>query len=343
MTREEFVKLRQKDWDRFEALLSFAEGKRTPQWSGEDVSEFSALFRAICYDLSLVRSRDFGLALSRYLNNLATRGHNTFYRTPPGSFQSVVRFFSHHFPWLLRKHIGYFWLSLALFVLPGLVAGILLATNPDLGARLFSEDQLAAYQEMHSGRISGTDVETANGTGNGDASAPLFMTSFYIQNNIGIAFKCFASGALLGIGTVCHLVQNSLAIGGITGYLVARGNAWPFFTFVISHGSFELTAIVVAGAAGLVLGRSMIHPGGMTRRDSLKVRGRVAVKLALGAGGMLAIAAVIEGFWSPSPAPRPAKFIVGTILWIIVIAYLSLAGRGYDPAHDVEVGGVDAA
>lgn len=315
MTREEFVRQRQADWDRFEALLSFAEGKRTPKWTGEDVSEFSSLFRAICYDLALVRSRDFGLALNRYLNSLVARGHNTFYRAPPGSVRKLLRFFVQEFPWLLRRNQAYFWVALALFVLPGLVAGVLLATQPELGPRLFSEASLENYKQMHSG---------------GDREQlPLFMTSFYIWNNVGIAFRCFASGVLLGIGTVCHLVYNSIAIGGITGYMVAVGNSGPFFTFVISHGSFELTAIVVAGAAGLVLGRAIVHPGEMTRGESLRVRGLVAVKLALGAGGMLAMAAVIEGFWSPSPAPGVLKFIVGTILWIIVIAYLTIAGREY--------------
>jgi uncharacterized membrane protein SpoIIM required for sporulation len=331
MTRDEFVKQRQEDWDRFEALLSFAEGKRTPRWNGDDISEFSSLFRAISYDLSLARSRDFGLSLNRYLNSLVGRGHNTFYRGQPGSFRKAVRLFTHEFPWLLRKNIGYFWVSLALFILPGLIAGILLATSPEIGTRLFSQDQLDSYDAMYNGSMESGDT-------------PLYMTSFYIQHNIGIAFKCFASGVLLGIGTVCHLVFNSIALGGITGFMVAQGNSRAFFTFVVSHGSFELTAIVVAGAAGLMMGRSIVHPGSLTRYESIKTRGLTAVKIALGAGGMLAMAAVIEGFWSPSPAPGAAKFLVGGFLWTIVVLYLALAGRDFEPDSDSEIGAViDAA
>ncbi len=332
MTREEFVRQRQADWDRFAALLARAEGRRTPRWSGEEVSEFSGLFRAICYDLSLVRSRDFGLSLSRYLNSLAARGHATFYRGQPGSMARLVRFFVSEFPWLLRANIRYFWVALALFVIPGLVAGLLLAAEPDLGTRLFSEAQLEQYRQMHSGD-RGASAEDGERTAPG--AAPLFMTSYYIQHNIGIAFKCFASGILFGLGTVCHLVFNSIAIGGITGYMVAVGNEKPFFTFVISHGSFELTAIVIAGAAGLILGHSIVHPGRLTRRESLRRRGRVAVKLAIGAGGMLALAAVVEGFWSPSPVPGAAKIVVGTCLWLLVAAFLLFAGRGFEP-DDVE-------
>lgn len=350
MTREEFVRARQDDWNRFEALLSFTEGKRSPKWSGEDVSEFSSLFRAICYDLSLARSRDFGLTLNRYLNNLVGRGHNAFYHAPPGAFRQLIRFFTHEFPWLLRKHAGYFWVALALFVLPGLATGILLANKPELGNRLFTQELMAQYKKMHSGGAGsavpdyeGGDTETRPSTEveylqPDRESQSWAMTGLYIHNNIGIAFKCFASGALLGLGSMCFLVYNSLFLGGITGYLVAVGNAKPFFTFAISHGSFELTAIVVAGAAGLVLGRGIVHPGQYTRRESFRRRGLIAVKLALGAGGMLAVAALIEGFWSPSQAPSVLKICVGVVLWFMVIGYLWLAGRDYDPLENVAEG-----
>lgn len=349
MTREEFVRQRQEDWARFEALLSFAEDKRqtrfrirgpisillslfsmfsatrsVPNWTGEDLSEFSSLFRAICYDLSLARSRDFGLGLNRYLNNLVARGHNAFYRGQPGSFGRMFRFFLEEFPWLLRQNIRYFWVALSLFVLPGLIAGLLLYLKPELGSRLFTEEMMQQFADMHSGETR-KDHPSA------------YMTSMYIFNNVGIAFRCFASGALCGIGTVCTLVFNSLFIGGVTGYLVALGKGHPFFTFAISHGSFELTAIVVAGAAGLILGHAIVHPGSLTRAESVRVRGRVAVKLALGAGGMLAVAAFIEGFWSPSPIPGALKYFVGTILWIVVFCYLAFAGRRYDPTEFSQV------
>lgn len=341
MTREEFILQRQDDWDRFEALLTFAEGKRVPQWSGEDTSEFSSLFRAICHDLALVRSRDFGLALNRYLNSLVVRGHTAFYKSPPGSLRKVLRLVLEEFPWLLRQNIRYFWVALALFVLPGLAAGILLANQPELATRLFPQQQLEMYADMHAGGRPGFEPgQPREGDEEGSRMQvstepmPVAMTGFYVQHNVGIAFKCFAGGALLGIGSICHLVFNSIAIGGITGYMVAVGNSKPFFTFVVSHGSFELTAIVIAGAAGLIIGRSIVHPGEMTRTESMKVRGLVALKLALGAGVMLCVAAVIEGFWSPSPAPSIMKFIIGGVLWTSVIVFLALAGRDFQPDAD---------
>jgi uncharacterized membrane protein SpoIIM required for sporulation len=96
---------------------------------------------------------------------------------------------------------------------------------------------------------------------------------------------------------------------------------------VVSHSSFELTAIVVAGAAGLVLGHAILAPGSASRAQALRERGRVAVEIALGAAAMLFVAAMIEGFWSAQPLPPGVKYLVASLLWIVVFAYLGLAGR----------------
>ena len=108
---------------------------------------------------------------------------------------------------------------------------------------------------------------------------------------------------------------------------MARGHSGRFFEFVIGHGSFELTAIVVSGAAGLILGHAIVHPGVHSRWDALRVRGLVAVQIALGAALMLAVAAMIEGYWSPSQVGGSVKYAVGSVLWLVVILYLGLAGR----------------
>jgi uncharacterized membrane protein SpoIIM required for sporulation len=105
------------------------------------------------------------------------------------------------------------------------------------------------------------------------------------------------------------------------------GHGERFLSFIVSHGSFELTAIAVAGAGGLVIGDSLLHPGQSRLSDSVLRRGQVAVKLAGGAAVMLVIAAMIEGFWSPSAIPASIKYTVGTILWLMVAIYLAFAGR----------------
>src|SRR5690606_3247994 len=101
-----------------------------------------------------------------------------------------------------------------------------------------------------------------------------------------------------------------------------------FFTFVIGHGSFELTAIVIAGAAGLKLGYNLLNPGNRSRLDALKQAGKVAIRLIYGVIIMLVIAAFIEAFWSSNNILLPwQKYLAGTALWLVVIAYLTLSGR----------------
>ena len=222
------------------------------------------------------------------------------------------------FPRLLRANVAYFWLALALFVIPGAVSGTVVALDPSQVGRIMPGQYQAQFEDMYSQSIG----ENSSGSDEGRAA----MAGFYVHNNVGIAFKCFALGSFAGIGTMVVLVYNSIFLGTITGFLVGRGHSHNFFEFVVGHGSFELTAIVISGAAGLVLGHAMVHPGKQTRRDALREHGLVSVKLALGAGVMLGLAAIIEAFWSPSGASFSIKMVVGAALWIIVVLYLSRAG-----------------
>ncbi len=329
MTRARFLKERKESWRRFEVLLSKFERLRLRKLEGAEVSEFSSLFRAVCYDLATVRSRDWGRELENFLNDLVLRGHNLFYRSPPGRPRQVVHFFTHGFPRLLRANSRYFWVALILFVVPGLISGWIVHDDPSLTGRILSSEQQEMMDRMYSESREGKESHGAES----------FMAGFYIYNNVGIAFRAFATGIFFGIGTVFFLVYNSIALGTITGFLIARGRSEAFFSFVISHGSFELTAIVIAGAAGLILGHSLIHPGRLTRAESLKQRRGVAIRLAAGAGAMLCVAAFVEAFWSPSGLPNEVKYTVGSGMWIAVIGYLLLAGRSGRPADGELPGG----
>lgn len=315
MTKARFLAEREPEWRKFEALLVRSENRRLSKLTGEDVSDFSRLFRQTCSDLATVRSRDWGMDLERYLNNLVTRGHNGFYRSPPGRAQAVIRFLTQTFPVRFRENLGYFLVALILFTVPGGIAGTLIYQDPSQASRFLPNEALARFDQMYAER---------EGTSGGWQAA---MAGFYVKNNVGIAFRCFATGVLFGLGTVYFLIYNSLFIGAIAGYITSQGHASRFYSFTISHGSFELTAIVIAGAAGLILGHGLLHPGPYRRRDAILIRGRVSLELAAGAGCMLLIAAVIEAFWSPSSAPNVAKYIVGSFFWILVALYLGFAGR----------------
>jgi uncharacterized membrane protein SpoIIM required for sporulation len=315
MNKQSFLRERGPSWKRFELLLGRAEAFGKPRLSSEEVSEFSELFRALCYDLAQVRSRDWSSSLERYLNDLVIRGHGAFYGGRPHPRGQALSFLASGFPRRLRENQSFFWVSFALFAIPMIVSWVLVAREPSLAHRVLPGTVLYTMDEMYS-----RDFEEGERQ---DAA----MAGFYVRHNTSIAFQCFALGFFLGIGTIYVLLSNGIQLGTVAGYVIAQGHGERFLGFVCGHSSFELLAIVISGAAGLILGHAILAPGQLSRGEALKQRGRAALELALGAAMMLFVAAMIEGFWSAQRLPLGIKSLAAAILWIVVIVYLGLAGR----------------
>jgi uncharacterized membrane protein SpoIIM required for sporulation len=153
------------------------------------------------------------------------------------------------------------------------------------------------------------------------------VSSAIMTNNVQVAFLAAAGGILAGIGTVVLLVFNGVSIGSVLGLYHAHGAGILIWTFVMPHGVIELTAIVVAGAAGLVLGRVIISPGRRTRGRALREDGRECLALVAGAGVLLIVAGLVEGFVSPAQVPAPFKWAFAALVAACLFLYLSLAGR----------------
>lgn len=330
MNKRQFVARREAEWKAFEALLDRFHKRDRSQWDEDHEGQFSRRMREVCHDLSLVQSRGWGRSLTSYLNDLVTRGHNTFYRAPPARLRGLRDFVVTGFPRVFRRNLWYFITSCLLFFGPLAVTWVLVQREPDLARRVVPIEQLELAAESYESapNAAGSSWRKTKD----DSGQRLIMAGFYTQHNISIAFDCFGRGILLGIGTAYTLLYNGIAIGAIAGYLVGTGRHSKFLTFVISHGAFELVAIAIAGGAGLVLGHALLHPGRRSRLEALAERGREAIQLAAGAGGMLLIAAMIEAFWSPADIPDVLKVMVGILLWILVAVYLSLSGRWEDRA-----------
>lgn len=154
------------------------------------------------------------------------------------------------------------------------------------------------------------------------------MFGFYVNNNIGLALRTFAWGLAFGIGSLFMLGSNGLYIGAVAGHLTQIGYGTPFWSFVSGHSSLELTAIAIAGAAGLLLAKALLAPGRRSRVLALRENAREGVLLIGGAALMLLMAAMVEAFWSSrSMVPETVKYAVGVAGWLLVAAYLGLAGR----------------
>ena len=230
------------------------------------------------------------------------------------------------FPRALRRNQVYFWVALLAFLLPGLIIGIGCFRSPDLIYSILDEQQVATMESMYdpANRQPGRAPERGSET-------DFVMFGYYIMNNIGIGFRTFAGGMLLGLGSLVILLFNGLVLGGVAGHLSRLGYNETFWPFVSGHGAFELTAIVICGAAGLMLGHAILAPGQRTRLMALKQRAGEALLLVMGAALMLLIAAFIEAFWSSTLLAPAIKYTMAGLLWGVVVFYLGWMGRTRGP------------
>lgn len=327
MRQEDFVRRHQAEWNALELWLDMRghSASRARQsrrgWQGLADDELPARYRRLCQQLALARRRGYSAVVTDRLKALMHRGHDVLYRTPPPRWRRVAEFLLAGFPRLVRAERGCMLASLALFALPLVAVFAAIQWVPDVSGSLFDPAQLASYESMYDpddparklGRDSGTDVA---------------MFGHYVWNNVSIGFRTFAGGLLAGIGSIVVLITNGIMIGGVAGHLQAVGHGDPFWRFVAGHSAPELTAIVIAGGAGLRLGLSLVAPGQRRRIDALVDGGRRGALLCLGVLAMLVFAAFVEAFWS-SIAWMPAwiKYSVGGALWTLTIAWLLLGGR----------------
>jgi uncharacterized membrane protein SpoIIM required for sporulation len=315
-SQDAFVASRSPAWKELDRLL--LGGDSLHRLDGATISRVAALYRALCTDLMRCRAARFTPDLAAYLDGLAGRAHAALYGARPFRVPGVVDFFARDFPRALRDNWRPFAVACALFFLP-FVVGIV----GSLASEEFSTKVMPA--QMLEGMAHGYSKGFAEGR---DAGTDTGMAGFYVHNNVGIAFRCFATGILFGAGSLFFLLYNGLVTGTAVGYVMNAGYGGNIWTFMCGHAPFELTAIVVAGGAGLQMGYALVDTGGLTRLGSLRRVAPDITRQILGAAAMLLIAALIEGFWSPSSLPSPVKWSASGVFSLLVILYLALAGRG---------------
>jgi uncharacterized membrane protein SpoIIM required for sporulation len=162
------------------------------------------------------------------------------------------------------------------------------------------------------------------------------MTGFYIQHNAGIGLRCFAWGIFLGLGSLKEMLFEGIVLGTVFGHMAVGPHASNFFTFVTAHSSFELSAIVLSGAAGLRMGWGLVDTQGQSRIDSLRREAANALPAVCAGVVLFVLAALVEGYVSASSLPYWAKAAVAVLSAALIIAYLALGGRGAD--HDADGG-----
>jgi uncharacterized membrane protein SpoIIM required for sporulation len=319
-----FEQLYQEEWDELELLLDRALGKSgRGDKTGEPLAgaRVAALYRRACEHLSLARARSYPAYMIDRLERLTGRAHQLIYRRRDLGLVRLKQLALADFPRAVRAHRRYVAVAAATLLLPTVIIGILVYFRPELILSVVSPDRAAQFQEMYSPAADSIGRTRT-------AATDWMMFGFYIRNNISVAFQCFAGGLFAGLGSLFFLAYNGAFSGALAGYITERGLSSTFYSFVVTHSAFELTAVVLSGAAGLRIGHALLAPGRLTRGESLVRATRDAMVIVYGVTAMLVVAAAIEAFWSSASwLPHAVKYSVAAACWAGVLGYLSLQGR----------------
>ena len=260
-------------------------------------------------DLAEARARNADPDRVRALESLVLRGHAMLYAPQPTPLMQGWRGILLAFPAAVRGA----WRPIALATIATLAGGLWgyaeVARDPASAAVL-----LAGGWE-HNAEESFQDNPDNHG-GNPVRGV------FYFTHNASVALNVFALGATAGVGTVLMLIYNGIILGATFAVVGSLHTTRGLLAFILPHSGVELTAIIIAAAAGLRLADGMLRPGWRTRREAFTLAARAALPLALGAASLLIIAGLVEGWVSPMAWPLAAKAAFGGSLDVLLAIYL---------------------
>jgi uncharacterized membrane protein SpoIIM required for sporulation len=321
----EFVRERKGEWQQLERIARIFRPGSASGLSREELWEMGRLYIAAVSDLSILKSTEFGLDRQNphilYLNGLVVRVHGMIYRKRSFSWTSLREFFLCNFPDTFRRNLAYFAISASILISFGVIGFLLALNKPGFIEILVPEHIISSVER---GKVWFSDIYTV---------APM-ESSLLMTHNISVTFLIVASGITFGVASVYLLALNGLLIGTVAALCFKHNLSLKFWSFVLPHGSLEISAILIAGTAALIMGHAMIDPGPYTRMDYLSVRSKDAGKLALGCVPMLVMAGVIEAFLSPSPLPALLKILFASVSFTALMVFLFRSGTAFQNSQE---------
>lgn len=318
---------REGDWQRLEAIVREMEKGRLRKVSDEDLLALPGLYRTVASSLSIARETSLDAATLAYLEALVQRAWFVVYG-PRSSLWS----------WL-RSFLGGGWsasvraigldvaISLAVMVIGTLVGWMLVAHDTEWYYALVSGD-------LAGERVPGATTEVLRGTlfGNTEKQGLEIFAAFLFSHNAQISILAFALGFAFGVPSLMLMVQNTAMLGAMLWLYHGAGLTMDFVAWIAVHGTTELFAILLAGASGLHIGRSMAFPGNRSVLQAAAEAGRRSAQVMAGVVIMLVIAGMLEAFARQLVDNTPGRLIIGGFMlsfWIAYFYALRPAGRRF--------------
>jgi uncharacterized membrane protein SpoIIM required for sporulation len=318
-----FVLAHRPTWDRLEALV-----KRRRRLTGAEVDELVDLYQRVSTHLSMVRSASTDSVLVGRLSGLVARARSAVTGAHAPLWSEFIRFWAVSFP-VVAYRSWRWWLGTAIaFFFVTVVIAVWISGNPEVQSALRTPSEI---DELVNNDFASYYRENPAGS---------FALQVWVNNSL-VTAQCIGFAILLGIPIPLILFQNAANLGVIAGFMFDAGKADIFLGLLTPHGLIELTAVFLAGAAGMRLGWSVVSPGNRPRGQVLAEQGRAVVAVAIGLAGVLLVAGLIEALVTPSPLPTVVRIGIGVAAEIAFLAYIFHFGR--KAARAGETGDVDDA
>ncbi|WEK19092.1 MAG: stage II sporulation protein M [Candidatus Pedobacter colombiensis] len=302
-----FVKQNSGKWKSYEQLKT------------NNPDEVAERFIDITNDLAYAKTFYPKSKTTAYLNGLASVLHQSIYKNKKEDTNRFLTFWKYELPVLFYTYRRQLLYSFIFFVISGAI-GVLSAKYDHAFVRLIMGD----------GYVNMTNENIAKGDPFGvyKHQGPVSMFLSIAANNTYVSLILFISGIFLGIGPVFMLLKNGVMLGAFEYYFFSKGLGAASVLVIWIHGTLEISAIIIAGAAGLVLGHGLLFPRTYTRLQAFRNSAKDGTKIALGIVPIILIAAFFEGFitrYTHMPLWLSISILGGSLLFIIwyVIIYPS--------------------
>jgi uncharacterized membrane protein SpoIIM required for sporulation len=270
-----FVKQNAEKWTHFE------------QSATNNPDEIAERFIKITDDLAYAKTFYPKSKTTEYLNGLASKLHQSIYKNKSEKSNRFITFWKLELPLLFKQYEKQLLYSFIFFVVFCLI-GVISAKYDENFLKLILGPN---YVDMTNENIAKGDPFGVYKKEN-----EFLMFLFIAPHNIFVAFVTFASGIIFSVGSVYFIFQNGLMLGSFEYYFFSKGLGLQSILVIWIHGTIEISSIIIAGAAGLVLGNSLLFPKTYTRIVSLKRGAKDGTKMAVGLVPLFIIAAFFEGF-----------------------------------------------
>ncbi|MGD6775133.1 MULTISPECIES: stage II sporulation protein M [Bacillaceae] len=309
MKVKQFIKQHRDQWKELEKLVSDLHKRKNI--TGKNLERFHSLYQKAAQHLSYSQTYFPDEEVTSYLNALVSKSHNLLYKDQITSWKQASDFFGHKFIALLYEQWKFVVVAMLLFTIGGLGSYFTVLSDP-----------LYLYSVLPGDMAQNFDPEKL-GESDGMVDAPV-MSASILTNNIQVAILAFAGGITFGLLTVYVLIYNGIIVGAIAALFWHYDMTYEFWAYIVPHGMIELTAIFIAGGAGLLMGYKLFVPGEYSRGYQLKVNAKRSVQLLLGTIPLFIIAGIIEGFITPAAISLEAKYLVAGLTVIALILYVAL-------------------